>query len=81
MVWIMVLQSPWVTTLFSALAGPVLIIFLLLVFGPCLINRGLAFVKNRINTVQLMVLQRQYYRIVRMEEEDDYRSLYRNTNV
>lgn len=74
-------KSPWVTTLFSALAGPVLIIFLLLVFGPCLINRGLAFVKNRINAVQLMALQRQYHPIVMMEEEDNYHSPYRNTNV
>ena len=48
------------TTLLSALAGPFIIICLILIFGPCLINKGLAFVKNRINAVQLMILQRLY---------------------
>lgn len=74
-------KSPWVTTLFSALAGPVPVIFLLLVFGSCLINRRLAFVKNKINAVQLMVLQRQYHPIARIKKEEDYRSPYKNTNV
>lgn len=72
-------KSPWVTTLLSALAGPVLIICLILVFGPCLINRGLAFVRNRINAVQLLVLQRQYHPVSRVEEEDGYHSPYTNT--
>lgn len=42
-------ESPWMTTLFSALAGPIIIICLLLIFGFCLINKGLAFVKARMN--------------------------------
>lgn len=53
-------KSPWMTTLFSALAGPLLIICLALIFGPCLINQGIAFVNSRVNVVQLMVLQHQY---------------------
>ena len=44
-------KSPWMTTLFSALAGPLLIICLALIFGPCLINKGIAFVKSRVNAV------------------------------
>ena len=39
--------------------GP-LIILLLLTFGPCLLNKLLAFIKQRLNTVQLMVLRQQY---------------------
>ena len=39
--------------------GP-LIILLLLTFGPCLLNKLLAFIKQRLNTVQLMVLTQQY---------------------
>ena len=31
--------SPWMTSLFSALAGPVIFICLILIFGPCIINR------------------------------------------
>lgn len=57
------------TTLFSALAGPILIIFLILIFGPCMINKGLAFVRTRINAVQLMVLQHQYQSAV-IEDKD-----------
>ena len=60
------------TTLLSALAGPILIICLVFIFGPCLINKGIAFVKDRVNAVQLMVLQRQYQPIVKIEEEYDF---------
>ena len=53
-------HSPWLTTLLSSLAGPLIILLLLLTFGPCLINRLVAFVRDRVNTVQLMVLRQQY---------------------
>ena len=65
-------KSPWMTTLLSALAGPILTICLVLIFGPCLINKGIAFVKSRVNAVQLMVLQHQYQPIVKIEEEYDF---------
>ena len=74
-------KSPRVTTLFSALAGPILIICLVLIFGPCLMNKGLDFVRARVNAVQLMVLQRQYQPIVRIENEDDHHSLYADTAI
>lgn len=57
------------TTLFSALAGPVLLVCLALIFGPCIINKGMAFIQNRIDTVKLMVIQRQYQPIVQFETE------------
>ncbi|XP_043732291.1 MLV-related proviral Env polyprotein-like [Cervus elaphus] len=53
-------NSPWLTTLLSTLMGPLIILLLLLTFGPCLLNKLLAFVKQRLNTVQLMVLRQQY---------------------
>uniref|UniRef100_A0A8C6I7T9 Uncharacterized protein n=1 Tax=Mus spicilegus TaxID=10103 RepID=A0A8C6I7T9_MUSSI len=62
-------KSPWMTTLLSALARPILTICLVLIFGPCLISKGIAFVKSRVNAVQPMVLQHQYQPIVNIKEE------------
>ena len=53
-------SSPWLTTLLSTLMGPLIILLLLLTFGPCLLNRLLAFIKQRLDTVQLMVLRQRY---------------------
>ena len=53
-------SSPWFATLISSLVGPLIILLLLLIFGPCLLNKLVAFIKSHINTVQLMVLRSQY---------------------
>ena len=50
-------NSPWLTTLLSTLMGPLIILLLLLIFGPCLLNKLLAFIKQRLNTVLLMVFR------------------------
>ena len=57
-------QSPWLTTLISTLLGPLLVLLLMLTFSPCIISRLIAFVKKRINTVQLFVLWQQYQNCV-----------------
>ena len=62
-------QSPWLTTLISTLLRPLLIL-LMLTFGPCIINRLIAFVKERINTVQLFLLLQQYQTVSQDQEED-----------
>lgn len=47
-------NSPWFTTLISSLVGPSLIIlFLLLTFGPYVLFQLVAFAKECIGTVQL----------------------------
>ncbi|XP_075855812.1 negative regulator of P-body association isoform X1 [Microcebus murinus] len=56
-------SSPWLTTLISTLLDPLIILLLVLTFGPCLVNRLATFVKERINTVQLLVLQQQYQQL------------------
>lgn len=53
-------SSPWLTTLISSLLGPLCILILLLTFGPCILNRLVAFVNQRLQTVQIMLLRQQY---------------------
>ena len=63
-------QSPWLATPLSALAGP-LILLLLLTFGPYIINKLVAFIKDRVNTIQLMVLRTQYQPVTTETIESD----------
>ena len=49
-------SSPWLTTLLSSLMGSLIILLLLLTFGPCILNKLLAFIKQRLDTVQLMMM-------------------------
>jgi hypothetical protein len=37
-----------------------IVFLLLLTFGPCILNKLIAFIKERIGAVQLMVLHQQY---------------------
>ena len=52
-------SSPWLTILISTLLGPLIVLLLLLTFGPCILNKLIAFIKKRIGAVQLMVLCQQ----------------------
>ncbi|NXC23062.1 ENV2 protein, partial [Corythaeola cristata] len=49
-------HSPWLTTLISALIGPVATIVIALIFGPCLLNKLVSFVKNRLEKVNIMLV-------------------------
>lgn len=51
---------PWLTTLISAITGPLVILLLLLIFGPCILNLVHTFSRERISTVQIMMLRQQY---------------------
>jgi hypothetical protein len=61
-------RSPWFTTLVSTLVGPVVILLLILTFGPCILNKLVTFMKDRISTVQLMVLRQQYEQLPSHED-------------
>ncbi|KAM5290815.1 endogenous retrovirus group S71 member 1 Env polyprotein-like [Glossophaga mutica] len=61
--------SPWLTTLISALAGPLILLLLALTIGPIILNRLLTFIKDRVETVKLMVLL-QPYTILPQEERE-----------
>ena len=63
----------WNSYMFSLLApflGPLLSLLFLLTVGPCVINRILRFVRERFDTIQLMVLRAQY-QPVNAETESD----------
>ena len=64
-------QSPWLATLLSALAGPLIFLLLLLTLGPYIINKLVAFIKDRVNTIQLMVLRTQYQHVITETFESD----------
>jgi hypothetical protein len=61
-------RSPWFTTLVSTLVGPLVILLLILTFGPCILNKLVTFMKDRISTVQLIVLTQQYEKLPSPED-------------
>lgn len=52
-------RSPWLTTLISSLIGPIAIIMMALIFGPCILNRIVLFVKSRLEKVNIMLVEHQ----------------------
>ncbi|NXD49192.1 ENV1 protein, partial [Corvus moneduloides] len=48
--------TPWLKTLLSALAGPLIIIILGLMFGPCIIRYVLRFINERFDITKLLIL-------------------------
>lgn len=53
-------KSPWLTTLLSSLAGPLIILLLIVTIGPCILNRLVTFFREQIGNVKLMVIRQQY---------------------
>nr|AAC98549.1 envelope polypeptide [Murine leukemia virus] len=62
-------RSPWFTTLISTIMGPLIILLIILLFGPCILNRLVQFVKDRISVVQALVLTQQYHQLKPLEYE------------
>lgn len=52
--------SPWLTTLLKSIAGPLIFLLLALTKGPCLLNCLLNYVKERVNSVKLLILRGLY---------------------
>ncbi|NXY12289.1 ENV1 protein, partial [Pteruthius melanotis] len=49
-------HSPWLTTLVSTLIGPIIMILLVLIFGPCVLNKLVLFVRSRLETIKVMLV-------------------------
>lgn len=62
-------KSPWFTTLVSTLMGPLIIILLILLFGPCILNRLVQFMKDRLSVIQALVLTQQYHQLKQYDPE------------
>jgi hypothetical protein len=45
------------TTLISTLMGPLLILLLLLIIGPCILNKLVTFIRERVSAVQILMLR------------------------
>lgn len=62
-------KSPWFATLLSSLMGPLIIFLLILLFGPCILNCLVQFMKDRLSVIQTLVLTHQYQQLRQQETE------------
>lgn len=53
-------QSPWLTTLMSAITGPIVVLLLIFTVGPCVLNRLIRFIQQRVGDIKLLIIRQQY---------------------
>ncbi|XP_062045886.1 MLV-related proviral Env polyprotein-like [Lepus europaeus] len=65
-------SSPWLTTLISSIAGPLVILLLILTIGPCIINRLIQFVNDRLSVTHALILTLQHQSLKLEDIEDGF---------
>ena len=49
--------------------GPLILLLLILVFGPCILNRLVQFIRERLSVIQALVLTQQYHQLRQFDAE------------
>ncbi|XP_062047791.1 MLV-related proviral Env polyprotein-like [Lepus europaeus] len=65
-------SSPWLTTLISSIAGPLVILLLILTIGPCILNRLVQFVNDRLSVTHALILTQQHQSLKSQDIENRF---------
>lgn len=56
--------------LLSSLAGPLVILLLIVTIGPCILNRLVTFFREQIGNIKLMIIRQQYATLKNAETDN-----------
>ncbi|NXL40832.1 ENV1 protein, partial [Glaucidium brasilianum] len=60
-------KSPWLSTMLSTIAGPLVLLIVGLTFGPCIFDKIVSIIKGELEAAHLMVIKAPYEQIEGIE--------------